>query len=234
MSTRKKRFFKKTTFALRTAGRASAAKANREAQRKEMVKLARQQALAVFASQVEEKYIDTSAAATSVDYIGSVGLFGMPGAGTTSITRVGDLVTVKRLDFKFNLIVADTTNIVRVILFKWNNDDAQYAPTVNSIITSTDASTGYAALARYNWDNFKGRDFEVLYDKAFQLCANGEQGQVHQVSLWGKGLGSTPKIQLNTGATTGKGRYGILYISDSAAVSHPTLAYTCRITFSDA
>lgn len=230
----KKRTFKGKASKGAFSGRAAAQKALQVQQRKMIISLARKQALAVFSSHVEEKFLDTTSAALSVDYSGGIGLFTMPSAGTSSSNRVGDEITITKLDFKYNIIVADTTNLVRVVIFKWNNDDGQYSPIVGSIVASGYTAQGFSALFNYNWDNLKAGDFEILYDKCHQLCTNGEQGQVHTVQLWGRGLGSTPKIQLNSGATTGKGRYGLLYISDSAAVSHPSIAYSCRLTFKDA
>lgn len=230
----KKRSFKGKASKGGFTGRFASQRAVQAQQRKIIMSLARKQALAVFSSKVEEKYIDTASSGISVDYTGSLGLFTMPSAGTGPSGRVGDLIEVTRLEFKYSLVIADTTNLVRVVLFKWNNDDGSYSPAVNSIIASGDNTTAYAALFRYAWDNQKAGDFEILYDKCHQLCNAGEQGQVHQVQLWGKGLGSTSKIQLNSGATTGKGRYGLLYISDSAAVTHPTLIYTARLTYKDA
>lgn len=230
----KKRSFKAKSSKGGFTGRFSAQKALQEAQRKEFVKLARQQALAVFKTQVEEKYIDTASTGISVDYTGSLGLFTMPSAGTGVSGRVGDVITITRLEFKYSIVIADTTNLVRVVLFKWNNDDASFTPGVTDIIQGGDNTTAYAALFRYSWDHSRAKDFEILYDKCHQLTSQGEQAQVHQVQLWGKGLGSNSKIQLNSGATTGLGRYGLLYISDSAAVSHPTLIYTCRLTYTDA
>lgn len=231
---KKKRPFKAKSSKGGFAGRFSSQKLLQEAQRKELIKIARKQALSVFSSHIEEKYIDTASTGISVDYSGALGLFTMPSAGTGVSGRTGDEIQVTRLEFKYSLVVADATNLVRILLFKWNNDDGSYTPGVASILSSGDPTTAYAALSRYNWDNQKAGDFEILYDRCHQLTTNGEQAQVHQVQLWGKGLGSSSKLQLNSGATTGKGRYGLLYISDSAAVSHPSLIYTCRISYKDA
>lgn len=211
------------------------------AQRKAMQAIARREAAKVFAASVEKKYVDTVLTTlTGVTYAGTIGLFAMPAAGADVNSRVGDKIRVTGIDFKYTVVGYDTTNLLRVILFKWNNDDGSYAPTVANILGSADLSTQGAPLARLNWDNQQAKDFEILYDKCHALSFNnttaapGSAVEVAQVKLWGKGLGSTPTIELNNGFTTGKGRYGVLYVSDSALAGHPKIAYTARIEFSDA
>lgn len=206
--------------------------------RQALVAIARREAQKVVARAGEEKYVDTTATAGGVTYSGYLAEFTAPAGGATANTRVGDKITVKRIEFNYEVQGYDATNVMRVIVFKWNNDDGAYAPTVAGILDSGVVGGTNAPLAPYAWDNFKAGDFEILYDQQHSLswgapATAGAEVQTHRVKLWGRGLGSSADIQLNAGAITGKGKYGVLVISDSSVSGHPKFAWHARLVFSD-
>lgn len=232
--------YKKKGYAMQ-GQRSKLAAAKGKQDRQAITQIARAAARAELGRQIETKYCDTTASAlTGVTYTGALIPFSPPAAGTGVNQRVGDKVTVKELQLKYEVVGYDTTNLLRVLIFKWNNDDSVYSPGVGSVFGAGDLATGYAPLSRYNWDNLKGKDFEILYDECHALSFNnttaapGSECHVKSVRLFGRRLGSVPVIQLNSGAVTGKGNYYVLVISDSAVAGHPKVAYTMRMLYTDA
>lgn len=230
-------FFKSKSFA-GLKGRRKAIMGKQSVQRRMLQSLARREAQKVVARAGEEKYVDTTATAGGVTYSGYLAEFTAPSGGATANTRVGDKITVKRIEFQYEVIGYDGTDVMRVIIFKWNNDDGSYAPTVTGILDSGVVGGTNAPIAPYTWDNFKAKDFEILYDQVHSLswgapATSGTEVQTHRVKLFGRGLGSSADIQLNAGATTGKGKYGVLVISDSAVAGHPKFAWHARLVFTD-
>lgn len=238
MSNPRTQFFKSKGFGQARLVRTKATLSKQSVQRRLIQSLARKEAAKVLSHALEEKYVDTTATAGGVTYSGYLAEFTAPAGGATANTRVGDKITVKRIEFQYEVTGYDATNLMRVIIFKWNNDDGSYAPTITGILDAGVVGGTNAPIAPYTWDNFKAKDFEILYDTCHALswgapATSGAETQVHRVKLWGKGLGSSADIQLNAGATTGKGKYGVLVISDSSVAGHPKFAWHARLVFSD-
>lgn len=189
---------------------------------------------------IENKFIDTAASTlTGYTNAGSIGLFTMPANGNTVSARVGDRIEVTKIELNYSCVGYDTTNLFRVIVFKWNNDDSVYAPSVQSILLLADLVQDTAPLARYNWDNMKAGDFNICYDAVHSLSWNnaaaspGSNVIAKRIVLVGKKL-HKKRLTLNNGAITGDGRYGIILVTDSGVAGHPKANYTARIHFKDA
>lgn len=186
---------------------------------------------------IEKKQGDIVSGLTGVTYSGTVTALAAPANGTAFNQRVGDRIHASMIELNYSVVGYDSTNLMRIIIFKWNNDDGQYSPISSSILQFI--SVDYAPLSTYNYDNFKAKDFTICYDKTHALSFNdnaavpGSQVITVRTKLFGKRLGNK-NINFNTGATTGEGKYYLLAISDSAVAGHPKLNYDIRLTYSDA
>lgn len=188
---------------------------------------------------LETKYVDALKSSTGIVSTGTIFNLNVPAQGTGTSGRVGDRIQVKRIDFAYQVIGYDTTNQVRVIIFKWQNDNANYAPIVASILDGNYTGTADVPLAPYNWDNVKAKDFAVCYDRVHSLSFNnttsapGSQSITVRGRLFGKKL-HNKYMSLNNGAVTGDGIYYCLVISDSAIAGHPKFNMISRMQYTDA
>lgn len=175
----------------------------------------------------EKKYWDV-ATTTSVDLSGSItDLTAIP-QGDTDQTRDGDQLQIRSIKGKAQIQVADTTQIVRFIIFQWYMDTnvVGTAPTVGQILQSV--GTGYGPMSGYNHD---GRyNYRVLYDRT---CFLDTTDKVQCGLQWFINKGLRRKIQFHGGATGGKNKIYLLLLSDSGAATHPAVIYYNRVSFSD-
>lgn len=175
----------------------------------------------VLASQSELKYFDTLATAAP-DYAGYLQNLSLVPQGSTDISRDGDQLYATSIQIRGNITLADTTNYLRVILFCWKSDTT---PDQDDILTTTyKGSTNYV-LAPYHHD---GRSmFTVLSDRTYFLHADKTQVQFNITKKLNK------KMFFNAGGTSGKNQVWAMTLSDSAAVSHPSVAMVSRLRFRD-
>lgn len=148
------------------------------------------------------------------------------GQGTGYSNRIGDEIEAYKLTIRGTVVAGDATNLMRIIVFKFNGDSGVAAPVV------TDVVPGFAGAAGDMWrpQNFSAdKDQTILYDRVLSTST-----QRHfTISLYGKRLGSK-KVRFNPGATTGFGKYYICFWSDSAGVPNPTMEYRSVFEFTDA
>lgn len=179
----------------------------------------------VITKTAEKKYWDTSVTSTPVSASGTVlDLTPIP-QGDTDQSRDGDQLTLRSIQGRFQFIAADATNICRIIIFQWFIDTtvSGVSPLVDQVI-----QTISNPLASYNHD---GRyNFRILYDRTFSMDTTDDLTASGRIYIY-KGL--RRKVQYHGGVTGGKNKIYILYISDSGAITHPSLTYYTRVTFSD-
>jgi len=197
-------------------------------------------------SENETKAFDTTTNSFTVSTAGSVAKLTTVTQGATQVTRVGDRLRKRQLDFKYQLQVgavgliaaADQYNTVRVIVFQWLMDDGLAAPVVANILTTTPTNK---SLAMYNFDT--DHDYKILYDRTHVLYntpvwngaavqwAHGDGGSfVNEkvVSLQLKG-----EIEFDAGSAFGTGHLYALFISDSAFAPNPSCEFVSRLLFED-
>lgn len=141
--------------------------------------------------------------------------------GTGADERIGDQITLKSFFLRFLLEVADTYNQIRFVIFRWHDDSSPtiakvFAPLVN-LLTYT--------MQPLNPDN--AQNIQVLYDNLFQLDTY-HPAALDKIFL-NKGLGAAHW----NGTTAEKGQLYIAAVSDSNAVSHPSLYISWRLKFTD-
>jgi len=173
----------------------------------------------------DEKKWALNAINTGVDNTGSItGL-------TTSITqglsdtnnRVGDQITLDRMRLSYAIANGDTTNICRVVIFKWM---PQSTPVLANILTGASGST--VIIAAHNTDTHEM--YQILYDKTHFLSANSN-------ALDGCGaceIKLPGQVQFSGGSTTGTGHIYCLLLSDSGGVPNPPFLVEATVYYYDA
>lgn len=176
---------------------------------------------------IEPKYLDTSAVAQSVSTSGTFAYLTLLNNGTTDITRIGDMISLHSIDMRWSAIVADATNIVRVVLIQWNPDTTIETPTYNAVF----AGAGSPVNSPFNHDGNK--KFTVVYDKrVFLSTAIGTAGDAVYIMATNSKLNN--RIQFISGSQNSMGGLYLILLSDSIASTHPTVDYSVRINWYDA
>lgn len=172
-------------------------------------------------SDQELKHFEFSISPVAISYSGSIySLTDIP-QGDDDQSRDGDTLKLYDVQSRYSIVVGDATNIMRVLIFKW---DAPSTPTVAGVIEDAGGNP-YSALSSIRHD---ARQYlHILHDRLHTVSTSNSI--VHNV-VWQKLKGS---IQYQTASTTGSRKVYLLIISDSAAATHPTFtAYNC-VRFTD-
>lgn len=217
-----------------------------------LTRLQRQQVRNLLNSELETKYYQSSIAPVGVSNSGLLTNLSALTQGVTHSGRVGDVVSLKSLDFNFDAIASQATlgawlagdayNNMRLIIFRWFQDNA--IPPVLADVLNT-GLTSYTYLAPYNEDRIGEGTVKILYDRTYilentpywngttTLFASGNSS-IHNTMNFHipKSELGNRKLVFNDTATTGVGHVYALMISDSSATPHPygqgsfTLKYT--------
>lgn len=142
--------------------------------------------------------------------------------GDTQILRDGDQIYAKKLHFRFNAILGDTTNIVRLLFF-WADVDA----------TPSDADIlHFAANGVINCISpisILEPNIKIIRDYMFNVSTDGQVSRHITIPLHNKVCTYIDA----TGSNLGRGMLYVCALSDSTAVSHVTFNYTSDFVFSD-
>lgn len=176
-------------------------------------------------SEVQELKIFIVQSSASVDYGGSIVDCSAITQGDTDITRDGDRVHTSEWTFRWHADVGDATNAVRVILFQWIPDSALGAPSVTDVVQTTGSAT--APMSYYSIDHVK--NVKILYDRTVTVDTYHPIHMPPPVTM--KKLGD--KQMQFTGATSRTNGLYALFISDSAASTHPSVVYYSTVRFTD-
>lgn len=189
---------------------------------------------------LESKYIDAlNVAYTGVTNAGSVVAMTYPSQGAGTAQRTGDSIDIRSIEIRYSFTGYDSSNVCRIIVFKWLNDSGVATPTAGYVVDSSWLGADTAPHALYNYTSIKQREIAICYDRVISLSNNnnaalpGNSVISGRILLTGKKL-HKKKLTFTTGAVTGEGQYYVLVISDSAIVGHPKYNLAGRITYSDA
>lgn len=177
----------------------------------------------------ETKYIDYDFDSPAVGlqfgtyYIARITLTGQ-GTGDSAL-RIGDQILVKKLQLRYNAVVADQYNRVRVTIIRWNEDDAFVAPSAAQVYQNPNDTIH----AWFNWDSLHAKKFTIIHDKILDLeTSNNEQIYVRKVIPINK------KIRYNGGTGNGTGHLYHIIWGDSQVAPGPGIEFNTRVTFKDA
>lgn len=174
----------------------------------------------------------TSAA---VDYSGTVyDLFVNMARGDNSRNAFsGSHIQVLNCHIRGQIACADVSNVFRLILFQWNEDSV---PVTTSILDNAGViTTATAPYATRNWSSRP--NYTILRDQMIQLQANtnltGGNGFVAVIDMYVKSKKIKPTYWAATSVALQKGGLYFLALSDSSAVTHPTILFTAEMVYTD-
>lgn len=178
--------------------------------------------------------------AVTVDLAGAVHHLTPIGQGVGERQRIGNSIRPVRMKMKVHTYAADSTNLLRFVIFRWHPSAAAGVPTPSSVFENTAPTaligTTGAPLIPIKWADRS--DFTVLYDRTFVLeaGATGDGSPNHvllNLELFGKKINT--RINYVDGSTTAvmNGLY-LAYISDSGVASHPGLTVCTQLEYEDA
>lgn len=175
----------------------------------------------------ELKYYDY-ATTTSVDYAGTFYQLSAIAQGDTDVQRDGDKLTAKRCRIRGTVTTGDTTQVFRVICFRWKQNTLSVAPT-QTYLLSPYTSSVQAAYCPMNHDT--QANMQVLYDKTYVLNSVSKPQLLINISL---NLSKLPKVSYDAGSTTnGNNQIYMYVVSDSAVATHPSINFISRLSFVD-
>jgi len=174
--------------------------------------------------QIEPKHFDVAFSSTAGSGGSGVLYLSAIPQGTTDITRVGDRLTLRSLEARWDTVYADATNIVRFILFQWIGDAVTDVPAITDILESVPY-----VFSAYNWDiRHKVR---ILHDETVSLADVGPKVHQGKVKI---GLANTQQRFLAASTNIEAGGLFALFVSDSAAIAHPVYNLYTRVAYNDA
>lgn len=163
---------------------------------------------------LETKHVSNSSSSTAVPNVQiDTQITDIP-QGTQETRRVGNLVRVTGFYGRFQMVGTDATNIIRIIMYIPKDPTATITGANTYGLLDPDIAT-------------------VLYDKVHTTTLNGPNTKVFTIAKKFRGAGLP--VQFNSSTTTDvlKNNIKMLFVSDSGAVSHPTLSYHWILYFKD-
>lgn len=137
--------------------------------------------------------------------------------------RVGLQAEMTKLDIDTVCSVSDATNIIRQIVFIWNEANP-VDPLLTDILAFGTIVSNYNIVAP--------KKYTIIYDRYYMLDSNGPQ-QKHVKST--KRFSNTKKMQWSTlvGTDYVSNSLWVLHFSDSALPGDPTVDFYSRIHYTD-
>ena len=184
----------------------------------------------------ELKYKDTALAYTNINAAGNVACLTVISQGVTETTRVGDSVTLRRVDLRVSGYQNNTTsvqypNIVRVIVFRYTTNTALGgAPLATSVLTyASTLDIGASITSLYNTQSQQDGSVQILHDTYHVTSLNSNSFAY----AWSMDLDS--EVTYNPSLTTGSGQLYILVLADDVGLVSPcaSVAYSARVLFTD-
>lgn len=157
------------------------------------------------------------------------------GQGATSITRLGDQIKLKKIDFRMYFTqqgagsVAE--NVTRILIFQWRPDNGT-APVVADLLDLGPGGTTNV-WSQHNFDN--RALFKVLKDITF--VSNGSianENDLHSF-VFTVDCDKLPKVNYDFGVNTGDHHvYMMILASNAASVNNSLYTSNNRVYFKDA
>lgn len=199
-------------------------------------RIARYEAKKVVDRAIENKMWDGRLVLAGVDNNGvTYRLFTNPSAATTiaqgtgSDQYIGQKIRVMYVFFMLQGIYADATNMITVVI--WQNKGL-FAP-AGSVMTNVFQSTGNDSAPLSFPDREYNDRFRILARKTFAVSQNGPSNHIIKIKLRPKKIRMNTSFNDNAGAAeAGDLWFGI--ISDSSAVTPPTVNAQWRVYYKDA
>lgn len=165
---------------------------------------------------------DSTAAVQSSSLAAARGLLGVAqGVGDTQ--RVGDQLYLTSIQINLQLTVS-STQVMRLIIFKWKPLTTSYVPTLQDILNSpSNTAVGPVYMKRID----TAQEFTILYDKAWAFQVANVSNRIIRINL-SKKLG---KVQFDAGTTDGLHKIYYFLLTDVSAAN--TVSMYTRIRYKD-
>lgn len=178
----------------------------------------------------ETRYLLSDAAATSLSTTPSFTVLNLMQQGDTAGTRDGNKIYLQSVDLRVQLIVADTTNLVRMLLVYDRQSNASN-PSAVGIANILDVPAAASQALGPQLIPTKRR-YNILLDRIFTLdLVDKYTWMIHKHIKINKYTEYNGNAGTVADIITG-GLY-LIFISDSTAVSHPTMQFTAKLFFKD-
>lgn len=177
---------------------------------------------------VEKKFHDSNNSASTPSYSGAITTINDVAAGTSDVQRVGDELRMRSLKLRYAITPGDATNMVRAIVFQWFDDTT---PTLASILEITGDVLAPLSPYKHDLQYSKPKMFHVLHDKLYTVDTT-----THTQVLGGCDIRrfANRRVHFTEGSSTpDNNRLMLAFISDSAAVNHPSVSYYARLSYDD-
>lgn len=170
----------------------------------------------ILGHQQEHKfYADTSLCDGAISSAGTLlNYSALISQGDTDTTRDGDKLNLTKVSFKGTLSVADSTNRMRIIFFRWNNLGT--TPTTSYLLEGG-SNTAADILRPFRIDT--KHYYKIVYDRVFNLSTYRPTIDF-KATIYGKRLGGKRVTYLG-GGVTGMSHLYCYLVSDSDAATHP-------------
>lgn len=181
--------------------------------------------------QMERKWVEYSFSGT-VDNASTVGCVSIIPVGTSNTQRIGDSVEATSMQIYYDVNVADSYNLVRMVVFQWRSDSTP----VYTDILDRHGNTAIRPLDFYNQDN--KQLYTIIYDKIIQVDDyNPNKLYKKNVDLTKVLSRKNMTIDFDTtdiGGTNPLTGFWVLFVSDSGAITHPGAKASIRVYYRDA
>lgn len=176
------------------------------------------------ANMAEKKYSD-SRTQLGASNSASIAQWFASGQGVGELQHIGDQVKYYSHQTRYQWIAADTTNLCRIILFRWHPDSTVVAPLPAQILQFP---SGLNSVLSPYVDDERGL-FTVVFDKTTQLSQTGDDAKMTKIT--GKLSGT---VSFNgTSNINGTNMLFILLVSDSNVIPDPVINIYTRIRYTD-
>jgi hypothetical protein len=140
--------------------------------------------------------------------------------GNTNGTRVGTKILPLKLKFRIVMVLADTTNVFRIIIFRWKMNNGSDAPSQSELLTlTTDPMSNSVPL--------KPSRFKIIKDHTVVMDVS------HTIRFWETSIPLSGDITYDPSVNTGIDHLYVYVMSDSSAAPHPSFDYDCQLQYLD-
>lgn len=178
---------------------------------------------------LETKSLTVVSSGNSVDTGGTFFDLITPTPGDSITNREADRITLKSMWWCWYFTVsADTSNVIRYVLFQWKPDNNVDSPTLAKLFQDV----ADAPLRSPFITNVAARSkFSVMLDRFAIMTDNAQSEQLLRRKMFTRF--ASRRVHFNTGATSGRNKIFLLLISDSGFVPHPVVSFTMRYKWID-
>jgi hypothetical protein len=144
--------------------------------------------------------------------------------GNTVYQRIGQSIIAKALKVRALFTIADATQVMRIVIFKWFMSDTSDVPSTGELFDLS----GSAAIYNLPFLLYKPSRFKILYDKTITMSTNWQPVQMLEMSI-----PLNHQVEFDIGANTGRNHVYVWLVSDSSVSTHPVCDLTTQLVYND-